>query len=211
MSDLNRRTLLTGAGALAITSGCASTIQDAEYCLETGGGGSRITDDGPFPEDGECQVTAAQGEGPFFTADAPSSADIVEDDGGVIVNMSGRVLESGCATAVAGCVVEIWHTDAEGEYDNSGFSYRTTLTTDADGLWSLRTIQPGRYADAGVYRPSHYHVKVTVDGVERLITQLYFEGDEYLECDGIANTSLVLPWTGSEEAGIDLEMDFVLA
>ena len=211
MSELDRRTLLAGASALAVTTGCALRIKEADYCLETGQGGSQINDDGPFPGPGDCQVTAPQTEGPFFTADAPATADLVEHEDAVVVNLSGRVFEAGCSTALIGAVVEIWHTDPDGDYDNSGFSYRTRLITDAEGTWALRTVQPGRYADNGVYRPMHYHVKVTVDGVERLTTQLYFEGDEYLECDPYANTSLICPWTGDEDTGLTIEMDFVLA
>jgi len=211
LSELDRRALLTGVGALAVTTGCALRTKDADYCLQTGGGGAQINDDGPFPDAGECQVTASQIEGPFYSEGAPSSVDIVEDDGGVIVTLTGLVYEAGCAAALAGAVVEIWHSDDSGEYDNSGFRYRTTLTTDGDGRWTLRTIRPGLYADNGVYRPRHYHVKITVDDVERLTTQLYFEGDEYLECDSFANTSLVVPVTGNETDGLGLEVDFVLA
>ena len=44
-----------------------------------------------------------------------------------------------------------------------------------------------------MYRPAHIHIKVWIDEVERLTTQLYFEGDPYLECEPFANTSLVIP------------------
>jgi len=211
MSELDRRALLTGAGALALTQGCALRASEAEWCLEDDAGGSQINDDGPFPSEGDCQVTASQIEGPFYSANSQSAADIVEHDDAVIVTLSGRVFESGCAAALVGALVEIWHTDPDGEYDSVGTTYRTGLTTDADGNWSLRTVRPGAYLNGTAYRPAHYHVQVWVDGVERLTTQLYLEGDEYLACDPFANTSLVCPWTGSEEDGIHVEMDFVLA
>ena len=73
-------------------------------------------------------------------------------------------------------------------------------------------LLPGRYLNGTTYRPRHIHVKVWVEGSERLTTQLYFEGDEYLECDAFASTSLVMPLTGSDEEGwIATRIDFVLA
>lgn len=210
MSELTRRAVIAGAGSLAVT-GCAATAKDADYCLADGSVGAQINDDGPFPDPGDCQVTAEQIEGPFYTAGAPSEADMVEDDGTVIVTLSGVVFEAGCATPLAGALVEVWHADETGGYDDEGFRYRTALTTDADGAWSVRTVRPGAYLNGNVYRPRHYHLKVTVDGVERLTTQLYFDGDEYLECDPFANTSLVVPFAGNETDGFDGAVALVLA
>jgi protocatechuate 3,4-dioxygenase beta subunit len=209
MSELNRRTLLTSAGALAI-AGCNLRIEDADYCLVDNGIGALINEDSDFPDPGECQTTAFQIEGPFYSDGAPFSADLVTGEG-VIVTLSGRVFESGCVIPVANATVEIWHTDDAGDYDNNGYGYRTALVTDSDGNWALRTIRPGRYPNGGVYRPRHYHVKITVEGIERLVTQLYFKGDEYLDCDPYANTSLIVPFDGNETDGLVGEIDFVLA
>ncbi|MFT4980035.1 MAG: protocatechuate 3,4-dioxygenase beta subunit, partial [Myxococcota bacterium] len=69
------------------------------------------------------------------------------------------------------------------------------------------------YLNGAHYRPRHIHVKVTdPDGIERLTTQLYFEGDPHLSCDAFASTSLVLPFSGSEETEMAAEdVHFVLA
>ena len=39
------------------------------------------------------------------------------------------------------------------------------------------------------FRPSHIHVKVYVDGVERLTSQLYFAGDPYIPDDPWASVA----------------------
>ena len=58
----------------------------------------------------------------------------------------------------------------------------------------------------------HIHVKIwDADGNERLTTQLYFEGDEYLDCDPFSNTSLMVPFEGdlaTEIAAVDV--DFIV-
>ncbi len=209
MSDIDRRALLGGMGALSVTMGCNLRVEEADYCLDEDGGGALLTDDGERPDLSECQPEAAQAEGPFHSEGAPNTADLVDDDG-VIVFITGRVWEPGCGATIASAEVEFWHTDNSGNYDNSGFRYRTRLVCDDNGEFSLRTIRPGLYADNGVYRPAHYHVKVHVDGVERLTTQYYLEGDPYLACDAIANTSLILPVGGNETDGLELDIDIVL-
>ena len=57
--------------------------------------------------------------------------------------------------------------------------------TDDDGRYEFMTIRPGAYlarADIGRYRPAHVHFSL-IGGRSRLITQMYFEGDEHLERD----------------------------
>jgi hypothetical protein len=209
---LTRRRLLHQVGATALMTGaCNLRIEAADYCLDEDGNGVLYTDDGPFPTTGECQVTASQIEGPFFVDGAPQTADLVQGEDGTVVTLSGKVFEAGCTAGIAGATVEIWHADESGEYDKKGFDYRCTLTCDQDGAWSLRTIRPGRYPDQGVYRPRHYHVKITVQGTERLVTQFYFEGDEYLSCDPYANSSLIVPFSGNATNGFVGSVDFVLA
>lgn len=205
--DFLVRSALTGA---AFAVGCGQG-REAEWCLDEGG--PEWNDDGPFPGEGECRATAAQIEGPFYRPDAPERTDIVEEaDEGTVVTLAGRVLEAGCAAAIAGAVVEVWQADPKGAYDNasSQMRYRCRITTDADGAWSLRTLLPGRYLNGSTLRPRHLHVKVLVDGVERLTTQLYFEGDPYLVCDPFANTSLVVPFSGTEGTALDGAVDLVL-
>ena len=58
--------------------------------------------------------------------------------------------------------------------------------TDGDGNYSVHTKKPGWYLDGSAFRPSHIHAKVYVNGVERLTTQIYFEGDPYIAGDSMA-------------------------
>ena len=67
-------------------------------------------------------------------------------------------------------MVDIWHCDENGRYDNRGFRYRGHRLTDAAGAFRFRTIRPGRYPG----RTPHIHVKVQGPTTPLLTTQLYF-------------------------------------
>src|SRR5262249_48705881 len=71
------------------------------------------------------------------------------------VELSGQVLTRSCQP-VARALLDFWHADERGDYDNVGFRYRGHLFTDADGRYRLRTILPALYTG----RTRHYHVKV---------------------------------------------------
>jgi protocatechuate 3,4-dioxygenase beta subunit len=187
--DATRRELVAGGGALLLT-GC---VRPPDWCGEP----ERI-DDGDADS---CTPTASAIEGPFYARDAPWREDLTRfgDEGDEIV-LSGVVAEGACGVPVPGAVIEVWHADPDGRYDNRSdeMRYRGRVRCDAEGRWSLRTLLPGRYRNGDTLRPAHLHVKIVVDEVERLTTQLYFAGDPYLECDPLVSTSLVL---ALEQAG----------
>jgi protocatechuate 3,4-dioxygenase beta subunit len=156
-----------------------------------------------------CEATADNIEGPFYKAGAPSRATLVgERDRGERFVLTGSVRSTECEP-LAGAVLDVWHADWRGDYDNEGFTYRGTLATDARGRFTLRTIIPGRYLNGRRYRPAHIHVKLRARGRETLTTQLYFEGDPYIEGDPFVVSSLVMP---HEKAGAvrRAAFDFVL-
>ena len=102
----------------------------------------------------------------------------------------GRVLDER-ARPVAGALLEFWQANAGGRYRHKKESYLAPLDpnfggcgrtiTGADGYYAFRTIKPGPYPwPNGVndWRPAHIHFSVFGHGfAQRLITQMYFEGD----------------------------------
>ncbi len=158
-----------------------------------------------------CEPTAADIEGPFYLPDSPERSDLdtVGDDGIALV-IRGRVSDAACAP-MAGAIVEIWHADPEGEYDNGDtYNYRGWVRTGADGAYSFRTLMPGRYLNGGTLRPAHVHVKAWRDGVELLTTQLYFEDDPYLEGDKWAEPSRTVCLDQDETGAYSAVFDLVL-
>ncbi len=183
-------------------------VKEPDWCEDAGVAG--VIDDGA---PGECHPTQESIEGPYYREGAPERSDLnVYGDEGTPVRISGRVVSSDCLTPVAGAVVEVWHADPDGEYDNDsdGMRYRGRITTDDDGAFEVKTLLPGLYLNGNQYRPRHWHIKVLIDGQERLTTQLYQEGDPYIDCDPFAYTSLVIAFTEGAE-GLEGVFEVVLA
>lgn len=102
----------------------------------------------------------------------------------------GRVLDEN-ARPVPKTLVEIWQANASGRYRHKKDSYLGALDpnfggcgrtlTDEQGYYYFRTVKPGAYPWrnwVNDWRPAHIHVSVFGSGfTQRLITQMYFEGD----------------------------------
>jgi hypothetical protein len=145
----------------------------------------------PTPEcrdDDDLDLTLAQTEGPYFTPDSPERTSLREDDiPGTPLTVTGYVYSSGCDPAPK-ALVDFWHCDDAGVYDNEGFRLRGHQFTDEDGRFTLETILPGIYPG----RTRHIHVKVQAPGGPILTTQLYFPDEPENDRDGIFDPSLVM-------------------
>ncbi len=116
--------------------------------------------------------TVGQTEGPYYTPSTPRRANLREPGtGGEPLVLQGLVLTPDCRP-VSGAVVDIWHCDERGRYDNSSFRYRGHQFTDAAGAFRFETVRPGHYPG----RTPHFHVKVQGERTGLLTTQLYFPG-----------------------------------
>lgn len=117
--------------------------------------------------------------------------------------LHGRVLDEN-ARPVPGTLVEIWQANAGGRYRHRNDTYLAPIdpnfggcgrtVTDASGHYAFRTIKPGAYPWRNwinSWRPAHIHVSVFGPSFsQRLITQLYFEGDPLIRsCPIISSLS----------------------
>ncbi len=151
--------------------------------------------------------TPAQTEGPYFTPDSPERASLLEPGtAGTRMVLVGRVLTTGCRP-VARALVDFWHADADGVYDNVGYRMRGHQYTDADGRYRLETVVPGLYPG----RTRHFHVKVQAPGGPVLTTQLYFPGEPANARDGIFDAALEMRVADARDGGKEAAFDFVLA
>lgn len=159
--------------------------------------------------DPSCVPTEDNIEGPFFKAGAPHRATLADaSTPGTKLTLSGRVLTRKC-TPIPGALVEVWHADHEGAYDNEGYAFRGAMECDEHGAFVLQSIIPGRYLNGRRFRPAHLHFKVAAPGLRELTTQLYFEGDPYNDGDPFIRPSLVMalsdsPWGKSASHDIVL-------
>ncbi len=114
--------------------------------------------------------TRSQTAGPFYTRSTPRRVDLRESGAhGDLLIFEGLLLTPDCRP-VSGAVIDIWHSDERGRYDNQGFRYRGHQFTDAAGAFRFLTIRPGRYTG----RTPHIHVKLQGEGTRPLTTQVYF-------------------------------------
>jgi catechol 1,2-dioxygenase len=135
-----------------------------------------------LPFIGAACKTQRDQEGPFYKQNAPERA--VIEKNGIPLLIEGTIIKSAdCKTPVANAIIDIWHCDNSGEYDNNGFKCRGIVKTDAAGRYSFTTIYPPSYGN----RPRHIHVKVRAPGFDELTTQIYFKGDPHIKNDFARN------------------------
>jgi protocatechuate 3,4-dioxygenase beta subunit len=88
--------------------------------------------------------------------------------------ITGRVFDQDC-NPLSGIKLDFWLANADGEYDNLGYTLRGHQLTNENGNYSIESIEPTPYTG----RPSHIHVKIFAPGgSELLTTQMYFPGSE---------------------------------
>jgi protocatechuate 3,4-dioxygenase beta subunit len=152
---------------------------------------------GPTPacHDGD-EATLPETEGPFFKPRSPQRSDLREPGiEGRPVELSGCVLTRSCRP-IPGAVVDLWHADNAGNYDNTGFRLRGHVFTDAEGRFSFRTILPGLYPG----RTRHYHVKIQAPGhTSALTTQFYFPEEKRNRSDGLFRRELVMQIASADD------------
>lgn len=142
---------------------------------------------------GDCDTTNDI-LGPFYRENAPTRQDLTAEGlEGSLVNIKGRVYEADCVTPLKNALVEIWHCNTKGEYDNKSKDYdqRAKWFTNDEGEYSFKTILPGKYLNGSLYRPAHIHFRVSEKNNKELISQIYFKGDPHIEKD---------PWASKEKA-----------
>jgi len=174
-TSLHRRRLLAAAAALPFTRpALAQELPLTPAC-------------GP-----QAGLTPRQTEGPFYTPDTPRRTSFVEPGTRAErLVLTGRVLSPQCRP-VPQALLDFWHCDENGHYDNAGFRYRGHQFADAGGRFRLETIFPAIYPG----RARHVHVKVQAPGRRILTTQLYFPGDAR---DGLWRAELVVAMAGRPE------------
>ena len=144
--------------------------------------------------------------GPFFREDrpqCPDGADISDGLPGTPLLFEGRVVDHKGAP-VAGALVDVWHSDADGHYDvdvpgQADPAMRGYFRTDGQGCFTFRSIRPSSYPIPGdgtvgelmrvtarsLMRPAHIHFLIDAPLFQRVTTMLFPSNDTYLATDPV--------------------------
>ncbi|GEC03259.1 alcohol dehydrogenase [Streptomyces spinoverrucosus] len=144
--------------------------------------------------------------GPFYTEGPPPrehGADIADGLPGAPLYADVRVTDSE-GTPLAGAVVDVWQTNADGFYDVQlpdldGPVLRARFLTDDDGRLTFWSLVPVAYPipdDGPVgqmltstgrhpYRAPHIHFVISSPGHRRLVTQLFVAGGDHIDGDTV--------------------------
>lgn len=154
------------------------------------------------------EQTLSDVTGPIFGEDAIGALDndLINNFGegeaiGPRIVVHGRVLDEN-ARPVPNALIEVWQANAGGKYRHVNDRYLAAMDpnfggcgrtlSDANGYYFFRTIRPGPYPwrnRINDWRPAHIHLSIFGSGFcQRLITQLYFEGDPLIPRCPIVHT-----------------------
>jgi protocatechuate 3,4-dioxygenase beta subunit len=140
---------------------------------------------------GDCETTTDI-LGPFYRPNSPVRNNLnIDGEIGDKIELSGYIRHKDCITPYKNAKIELWHCDGKGIYDNASkeFRYRGTSYSDEKGFYSFQTIFPVPYeAGARLTRPAHFHLLITAEGYQPLVTQLYFNGDSHIKEDPYASS-----------------------
>ncbi len=115
------------------------------------------------------------------------------------IRVHGRVVDQD-GRAVPNALVEVWQANAGGRYRHVADTYFAPLDpnfggcgrtiTDESGRYEFLTVRPGAYPwsnRANDWRPMHVHFSIFGNAFgQRLISQMYFEGDPLIPLCPIA-------------------------
>jgi protocatechuate 3,4-dioxygenase, beta subunit len=127
----------------------------------------------------------------FFDVDLTRNDDKSPVAEGEIILVRGNILDIS-SQPLEKVYVEVWQACVSGRYNHPNdrgespldpnFQYWGRMQTGADGAFSFKTIQPGKYPG----RTPHIHFRVVSSSRKPLETQMYFESnDELNQKDGI--------------------------
>ena len=117
------------------------------------------------------------------------------------IRVFGKVTDE-TGRAVPDALIEIWQANAGGRYRHIKDTYFAPLDpnfggcgrtiTDENGAYEFMTVKPGAYPwpnGGNDWRPAHIHFSLFGQAFgQRLITQMYFQGDPFVDICPIAAT-----------------------
>ena len=154
-------------------------------------------------------LSETTGPGPIWAEVSAEDADLTTNAGtgepaiGERIIVTGHVLDED-GRGIPGVLIEIWQPNACGRYVHwretafpapldPNFIGVGRCMTDERGEYRFLTIKPGPYPwgnHPNAWRPAHIHYSLMGPSLgSRLVTQMYFEGDQLIPLDPIFNSA----------------------
>lgn len=134
--------------------------------------------------------------GPFYRPGAPFRSYLVlPGTSGQVIHLSGMIFQKDGKSPLKNAIIEIWHCDEKGVYDNTSdeYRYRAACKADENGKYYFKTILPVPYKTSKMhYRPAHIHMRISGAKHQDLITQIYFKGDPHIQEDMSSSSPLAI-------------------
>jgi len=188
--------LAAGAGTLVLRSDALPTprsldADDAEALFTS-------VSPGPQATPADLRPTTPRELGPFYRSGSPYRAKLTPPlEAGMVLLVTGRVWSFQSKKPVAGALLDLWQVDNRTrDYSNGGgdFKNRARLLTDENGLYEFETVHPVPYQpNPNMWRSPHIHFIATAAGHKRLVSELFFRGDEKQDIDPLFHNSLSMP------------------
>lgn len=162
--------------------------------------------------------------GPFHSVGAPLlpvGGDLKKDNEGATVVVEG-VVKGTDGRPIKDAVIELWQTAENGLYysqdgGQDDFNLCCSMKPADDGRYALTTVKPAPYMvpdDGPVgelfratgrtpWRPSHLHFIVQAPGYKSLVTEVFADGDPYLDRDAVFGVREDLIMTYVESGDLD--------
>lgn len=145
--------------------------------------------------------------GPFYLPNPPNfhfGADLKRDNGGNLVLVQGKILDAKTGNPVSNATMDVWQTAPNGMYSSQDaqqehFNFHGLLSTKDNGDYGFTTSAPVPYkipTDGPVgdllgalgrhaWRPSHLHIIIEAKGYRTLVTEIFRDGDPFLDEDAV--------------------------
>ena len=189
---------LLGAGGLLLRSDAMPTPRshDADEAEELFG---ELAGPQPSPAPAaELKPTTSRELGPFYRTGAPYRAKLTPPfEPGTVLLVTGRVWSFASKKPLGNVTLDLWQVDNQTkDYSNGNgdFKNRARLLTDENGAYEFETVHPVPYQPGpNFWRSPHIHFIATAAGHKRLVSELFFKGDEKQAIDQLFHPSLAMP------------------
>ncbi|MGD9589104.1 MAG: hypothetical protein AB7Q37_01430 [Pyrinomonadaceae bacterium] len=145
----------------------------------------------------DLKPTVSRELGPFYRSGAPYRAKLTPPfEPGTILVVTGRIWSFTTKKPIAGASLDLWQVDNQTkDYSNGNgdFKNRARMLTDETGGYEFETVHPVPYSPGpDFWRSPHIHFIAAAAGHRRLVSELFFKGDEKQDIDSLFHPSLAM-------------------